>query len=363
MAGLPSWAWDVAKIALGLVVGDAWKGFRDRKRNREVAAKAAKQREGLQAVVAEYLTHYRVLDERMKSTPEGSGKRMAQAGLLNRAETLRDAYRLLGNEVEALEWANVAKDWATVVEHQPLIDEEARRHAEAMHRAGVAQLKAKVGREVIEFHRWQKLLGHNPEAAEKARASALNLAKFNRQLGDEGEAAQWDTTVEDMAAKVGEAKAKIEAPIRARLQAAMSQFEFWKKLASEAAVSRTTGGDRINAAEAAEAHAKCVANAYRELGEEAEALRWEATAKEQLATAVTEREKRTKLEGLIQEQTTLQRHFMDQWRRCGGAMGPNKRMWADKARIAAETIADAHRKLGNETEALRWENAAKNTKP
>ena len=109
--------------------------------------------------------------------------------------------------------------------------------------------------------------------------------------------------------------------------------------------------------------------AYRAVGEEAESLRWGVIAKDLASFAKHQpvidqtKEAAQKLDGLVQEQTTLYKHFSGEWRKSRGAMNPNKRMWAEKAKIAVETVADAYRKLGNEAEAMRWDATAKNCVP
>ncbi len=183
--------------AIGGAVG---KGLLDRKKNRE----AAKVKEGLRSLVAENEAVYRSLAEGSKTTPEGAKKRFAEAGMLNRAEMLREAYKSLGDDVESIRWGTIAKDLETTADHQPLIDEESRRHEEAIRKRLTEGLSM--------FAFWQKaagearhvntMEGEKVDAAEAAAKYAAKVAKAYRDLSEEGNARTWESTAQEYKAMV-----------------------------------------------------------------------------------------------------------------------------------------------------------------
>lgn len=90
----------IVASVVSAVGGAVGKGLLDRKKNRE----AAKVKAGLKALIEENTAYYQRLAKALEKAPEGAGKRVAEAGMLNRAEMIRDAYKSLGDEVEAIRW-------------------------------------------------------------------------------------------------------------------------------------------------------------------------------------------------------------------------------------------------------------------
>jgi Fe2+ or Zn2+ uptake regulation protein len=56
--------------------------------------------------------------------PEGAEKRLPEAARLMRAESIRDVYKALSDEVETLKRATIANTLAMYAEHGPRIDEQ-----------------------------------------------------------------------------------------------------------------------------------------------------------------------------------------------------------------------------------------------